>query len=312
LRGLFDALIPEAAGKKVEVILVDDGSEKPLGFMAEEYGGRLNLRVVRQGPLGPAAARNLGIKNSAADIIAFLDSDVKPLPGWFEALVSRLEKDTGLAGVEGKTVCANFQDLTPFSHFLDNLEGGKYLTCNIAYRREWIARAGGFDQRFKHPWREDSDLAFSILDRGGEIVFEKNAVVDHPVRPLKLWRLFWFYPIRRGYDWLLFRKHPGRYHQVEKAIFDRSEAVFLTTFLLAVLFFILGWFIPGFIALIFHQGIYNHLLLRRFRFGGAAGSMAVPWKIFAKSYLFFWPATFLSLASIFWGWIKFRGAKETV
>jgi glycosyltransferase involved in cell wall biosynthesis len=312
LRRLFNALIPEISRKDVEVILIDDGSDKPLDFLAEEYAGRLNLKVVRQDPLGPAAARNLGIKSSAADIIVFLDSDVKPLPGWFEGLVKRLESDKDLAGVEGKTVCGNFADLNPFSHFLDNLEGGKYLTCNMAYRREWIERVGGFDERFKHPWREDSDLAFSILDNGGNIVFEKNAVIDHPVRPLKLWRLFWFYPVRRGYDWLLFRKHPKRYHQIEKGLFDRSEFIFAATFLFAVLFFVLGWFIPGFIALIFHQAIYNHLLLRRLHFGGrVANNLAVPWKIFAKAYLFFWPSTFLSLASIFWGWLKFITVKES-
>jgi len=310
LRVLFDALADELAGQNVELILADDGSEKPLEFLAAEYKGRLNLKVVRQEALGPAAARNLGIKNSSASLIVFIDSDVKPLPGWFEAIIAPLEKDPGLAGVEGKTITSNPEDITPFSHFLDNLEGGKYLTCNIAYRRQWIERAGMFDERFRHPWREDSDLAFSILEMGGKIIFAPQAVIDHPVRPVNLRRMFWFYPVRRGYDWLLLRKHPGLFREKLRHITDLSELSFLLSFVLAIGCFALGWTGLGFIALLIHQLIYSHILLRHLHFGKRQTfNLAVPWKLFAKCYLFFWPATFLALASIGWGWFRFLAAK---
>jgi len=306
LRSLFDALAQELAGKNVELILADDGSEKPLDFLEAEYRGRLELKFARQKPIGPAAARNLGIKNAAASIIIFLDSDVKPVPGWFEAIITPLEKDPGLAGVEGKTVSSNFEELNPFAHFLDNLEGQKYLTCNIAYRREWLLRAGRFDQRFKHPWREDSDLAFSILELGGKIIFEPKALVDHPVRPVNTGRMFWFYPVRRGYDWLLLRKHPELFQQKLVHITDLSELTFLFSFVLAAIFFALGWTVPGFFVLLLHQAIYSHILLRHLHFGEReAHNLAVPWRVFARSYFFFWPATFLALASISWGWFRF-------
>jgi hypothetical protein len=51
-------------------------------------------------------------------------------------------------------------------------------------------------------------------------------------------------------------------------------------------------------------------LLRRLNYGKReAYNLAVPWKVFAKSYLFFWPSTFLGLASLFWGWVRFSGVK---
>ena len=290
LRRLLDALVKEIGGQKVEVILVDDGSEKALNFLETEYGGKLNLKVERQSPQGPAAARNLGVKRAVSAILIFLDSDVAPLPGWFSAMSNRMESNPDLAGVEGKTVSQNLEELNPFSHFLDNLEGGKYLTCNIGYHREWIEKAGGFDERFRHPWREDSDLAFSILELGGKIGFEPNAVVDHPVRPVRPFRLFWFYPIRRGYDWLLYRKHPQLYLRAESGFADLSELSFFISFALAAVLFTLGWIVPGFITLIFHQAIYNHIMLRRLSYGPrVARNLAVPWKVFAKSYLFFYP-----------------------
>jgi len=310
LRKLFRALALEVAGQKVEVILVDDGSRHPLSFLEAEYRGKLNLKVVRQEPRGPAAARNLGVKNASAETIIFLDSDVTPLPGWFSALLSRLEQDPGLAGVEGKTISRNLEDLNPFSHYLENLEGGKYLTCNIAYRREWVEKVGGFDERFKHPWREDSDLAFSILEQGGKIIFAPEVAVGHPVRPVNLWRLFWFYPIRRGYEWLVFRRHPDHCHTLEMGFADLSEETFLFSFLLALIFFALGWMIPGFLALIFHQAIYNHILLRKLSFGTrVALNPAVPWKIYARAYPFFYPTVFLGLAGLLWGRIRFAGVK---
>jgi len=313
LRRLFEILALELAGQNVEVILVDDGSEKPLIFLADEFSGKLNLRVIRQKPKGPAVARNFGWKSAQSDLVIFLDSDVLPQPGWFSALINPLMQDPGLAGVEGKTISSNIEDLTPFSHFLYNLKGGVYLTCNIAYRKEWIERAGGFDERFIHPWREDSDLAFSILERGGKILFEPKAVVDHPVRKVDLWRLFWFYPIRRGYDWLIYRKHPQYWRQLEFGFPDKSELTFCLTFMIALGFFVLDLPVPGLITLLFHQAVYNHIFLRRLYFGKRTSyNFSVPWRIFIKAYPFFYPSVFLSMGSFIWGWVRFMGVKPAI
>ncbi len=310
LRKLFAALALELAGKNVEVILVDDGSEPPLAALEAEFQGRLHLRVVRQDPKGPAAARNAGLKNSSSELVVFLDSDVLPLPGWFSALTRPLLQEGSPAGVEGKTVSHNLEELNPFSHYLENLEGGVYLTCNIAYRREWIERAGGFDERFKHPWREDSDLAFGIMELGGKIIFEPNAMVNHPVRPVNLWRLFWFYPTRRGYDMLFYRKHPKARGKMESSFADLSELSFLATLAAAAALFALGWPVAGLAALLFHQAIYHNIFLRKLHFGArAARNLAVPWKVFAKAYPFFWPSTILGLAGLAWGWIRFAAVK---
>lgn len=310
LRRLLDALASEIAGRDAEVILADDGSPRPLNFLAAEYKGKMNLKVVRQDPLGPAAARNSGIKNATAEILVFLDSDVIPLPGWFDAITAPLMKDPGLAGVEGKTIASNIRELTPFSHFIYNFEGGVYLTCNIAYRRSWVERAGCFDERFKHPWREDSDLAFSILDLGGRIIFEPKAMVDHPTRPVKLFRMFWFYPIRRGYDWIIRRKHPDRFRDKDMRMTDLSEVSFIFSFLMAVILFLAGQTVAGFIVLLAHQAVYSNIFLRRLHYGAREDySIAVGWKDFTHAYPFFYPYTFLALASLVWGWIRFSNVK---
>jgi GT2 family glycosyltransferase len=66
-----------------------------------------------------------------------------------------------------------------------------YQTCNIAYRREALQRAGGFDSAFDG-WFEDTALAARVLE-DGPIGFAGDALVTHvavPRRPLdrEAWR----------------------------------------------------------------------------------------------------------------------------
>jgi hypothetical protein len=42
---------------------------------------------------------------------------------------------------------------------------------------------GGFDEAFRHPAGEDTDLAWRALDLGARAVFVPDALVDHDVRP---------------------------------------------------------------------------------------------------------------------------------
>jgi len=310
LEKLFSALSSELEGENVEVILVDDGSQPPLERFAKKFQDKLSLKILRQPPLGPASARERGWREAQAEIIIFLDADVIPQKGWLGAILAPFEKDALLAGVEGKTISSNLNELTPFSHFLYNLEGGKYLTCNIAYRRSWLERVGGFDLRFRYPWREDSDLAFRIIKQGGKIIFEPKAVVDHPVRPVSLRRLVWFYNWRRGYDWLLRKKHPELFKKHIQPLVDKSELSFAFSFLASLALFLGREWIAGFIILFVHQAIYHHILLRYLHFGSRrTENFALPWKMFLKAYLVFYPATFLRLASLLWFGIKFWNVK---
>ena len=61
----------------IEIILIDDGSTEDIGELQDKVKKNKFATLIRQSNMGPAAARNLGIKHSSGDYIALLDSDDK-------------------------------------------------------------------------------------------------------------------------------------------------------------------------------------------------------------------------------------------
>lgn len=88
LARLLDALAATTPGLG-EVVVVDDGSTAP--DATRRVAAPRGARVVRhETSRGPAAARNTGAAAASGDLVAFLDSDVVPEPGWLAPLLGHL------------------------------------------------------------------------------------------------------------------------------------------------------------------------------------------------------------------------------
>ena len=184
LRRCLEAVLAQDFSGSFEVLVCYDGSQDGTAEMLRDWQqSESRLRYFRQEQRGPAAARNLGIRQAKREVVAMTDDDTIPQPGWLERLVDAASR-TGACGAEGRVTSGRL--LGPAETAPTNDSGGVYLTCNAAYRREVLVRIGGFDERFPFAAFEDCDLA-ARAKQHGEIAWAPDAVVLHPPRPLS-WR----------------------------------------------------------------------------------------------------------------------------
>lgn len=196
-----------------EVIVADDAASDATRRQVEERSAR-SRAVVRYArvtePHGPAAARNVGWRAARGEIVAFTDDDCVPDPHWLTAGVSSFAE--GVVAASGRVVVPLSREPTDYERDAAGLEGAEFVTANCFCRRDALAAVGGFDERFEAAWREDSDLHFALLQRGGWLVQAPGAVVVHPVRPAP-----WGVSLRQQrkclYDALLYKKHPESYRR---------------------------------------------------------------------------------------------------
>lgn len=193
-----------------EIIVADDGDSPDTRRQVEAIASEAGQAVVYvpvQGVHGPAAARNRGWQTARGRVIAFTDDDTIPDPGWLEAGVRAFEADEELAAITGKVVVPLPDRPTDYERNESGLARAEFVTANCLCRRAALEEIGGFDERFRTAWREDSDLHFNLLEHGKKIGNVPEAVVVHPVRPAP-WGISLRQQRKVVYDALLFKKHP--------------------------------------------------------------------------------------------------------
>ncbi|MBU1118725.1 glycosyltransferase family 2 protein [Patescibacteria group bacterium] len=166
-----------------EVIVVDDGSTDNTAKQIQKIKKEtdLNLKYIYQENGRAAKARNTGIKNASGEIIAFTDDDCLPSHYWIEMINRYFDDYPEIVGIEGCVVTSNKNFLG--THSVQNTSGDLYITCNVAYVKEIIEKAGFFDEGFTLMHREDSDFALRVK-KIGKIIFAPEVYVLHPPREI--------------------------------------------------------------------------------------------------------------------------------
>lgn len=159
---------------------------------------------------GPAAARNVGWRAACGEIIAFTDDDCIPDRNWLKAGVSAFADE--VVGVWGRTIVPVPDIPTDYELNAARLGLGEFVTANCFYRRDAIASIGGFDERFTAAWREDSDVFFTLLERGSQFANAPDAVVVHPIRKAP-WGVSLSQQRKGMFNALLYKKHPALYRE---------------------------------------------------------------------------------------------------
>jgi len=175
-----------------EVIVVSDGSTDGTDRVLEQLQTPLDLVVSTQRNQGPAAARNEGVRLATGDLLLFLDDDVIPGP-------RLVEQHAGAHRRHDADIVVIGPMLTPSDHRLsapvrweqamlykqyDALRDGvfeptyrQFYTGNASLRPALLARAGGFNERFRRA--EDIELAYRLARAGAQFFFDEEAVGFH-------------------------------------------------------------------------------------------------------------------------------------
>jgi mycofactocin system glycosyltransferase len=183
LARLLAVLAAEPATAGLPVVVVDDGSRTPV---PEQPGVRvLRHRTAR----GPAAARNAGLRVADTALVAFLDSDCVPRPGWLEVLAAHFA-DPRLGLVAPRIVGLPGADtwLAPYETAVSALDMGPHpapvrphsavsYVPSAALLARRAALGAGFDESMRVA--EDVDLVWRLTAAGWRVRYEPAAAVAH-------------------------------------------------------------------------------------------------------------------------------------
>lgn len=175
--------------ERFEVIIVDDGSKKPIDNVVNAYQQQLNLTLIRQKNAGPAKARNTGANAAQGNYLAFTDDDCTLDKNWLSALENAFSK-TSKALLGGKTINAlpdnpyssASQLLIDYLYDYYNQKSAQatfFASNNFALSRDLFEKVGQFDVTFPLAAGEDREFCDRWLFKGYSLKYVSEAIIYH-------------------------------------------------------------------------------------------------------------------------------------
>jgi len=179
-----------------ETIVVDSSDDEKSKDLVKQCG---NIKYVRfpNGSNMPAS-RNLGIKASCGEILAFLDDDSFAYEDWLSELLKGYT-DNQVGGAGGSTIdesavtepyngrmISEDGNIVPRSDLHnENIVAVDFLSgSNMSFRKSAVIEAGGFDPNYRgSSIMEEVDFCLRIKKIGHRIIFCPKANVVHEAAP---------------------------------------------------------------------------------------------------------------------------------
>ena len=179
--------------KNFEVIVVNGPSTDETDTILEKYIGK--IKIAKNPYTNLSISRNMGIKLSAGDIVAFIDDDAIPDKEWLNDIVSYYIDDK-IGGVGGKVFGPgddHFQFEGGYVDFWGDAEvhyigadyndpnGKKFnmmLGTNCTFSKKALIDVGGFDEYYDY-FHDESDLCLRVVQRGYKILNHPRAFIHH-------------------------------------------------------------------------------------------------------------------------------------
>lgn len=197
----LEALVVQDCPVPWEVVVSDNGSTDDSVAIAESFRSRLpGLRIIDSSArLGPAAARNEGVRQARGRLIVFCDADDEVAPGWLAAMVTALgEHPLVAAWLDHERLNEHWSWAVrrPQSGLQQSDPSFfPYTFCAaMGVHRAVHDSIGGFDESLR-PACEDRDYCYRLLLDGTPLFLAPGAVVHYRHRDTALGR----YRQARGY-----------------------------------------------------------------------------------------------------------------
>ena len=175
--------------RPLEIIAVDDGSTDGSNELLQQWqisqvdsSVGIPIQVLSQEPLGLSAGRNKALNISKGEWVAITDIDCRPRPDWISRMFASSE---GMDAVTGRVIFD--EGRTSVSRLRSRTIAWKYSArsadvtlangpCSM-FKRVNLISLGGFDPSWYHA--EDMEVSMKLIQTGGDIRYEPEAVVDH-------------------------------------------------------------------------------------------------------------------------------------
>lgn len=202
LERTLESLAEDPSLLGAEVIVVDNASgDGSAAMVRESFPGTI---VVEAGTNIGVEGFNLGAWRARGEFLLILDDDAHPAPGAVDAALSAMRADAGLGAVALHPVHPRTgRSEWPFAASAS--DRFPVMGCgNLVRARAWRG-AGGYEAGY-FLYRNDADLALTLLDQGWRVGFDPAWRVQHdsPVAGRKSGR--WFRLATRNWIWTA-RRH---------------------------------------------------------------------------------------------------------
>jgi glucosyl-dolichyl phosphate glucuronosyltransferase len=177
-----------------EIIVVDNGSTDATRAVVTELVREIPcLRYIHEPNEGLSAARNRGVKEALAPIVAFLDDDALAVKEWLGALLRAFS-------VEPQPVCVGgpvepWWEVPKPRWFPDGLIGchnrnhgdvarwynypaEQPVGCNMAFLKQRVQQVGGFNALLQK-YNDETELLSRLVEANGRMFYEPRARVRH-------------------------------------------------------------------------------------------------------------------------------------
>lgn len=183
-----------------EVVVVNGPSTDETAAVLTDFAGQ--IKVVQCPERNLSMSRNLGIAAASGDLVAFIDDDAYPDPGWLNGVVPAFD-DPEVAAAGGPVVGHTgywLQARYSLANSLGDawLEFGEYLGdwwssplsdvfvytigTNSVFRRDRLVAIGGFDEEFEY-YLDETDVCRRLIDCGWAVRATPAGVVHHKFLP---------------------------------------------------------------------------------------------------------------------------------